>query len=52
MCTIESSISSKQDNDVLHINAGYDNRITGEHVEFHIDKADGSFIDLNSLALD
>lgn len=49
---IESSISSKQDIDVLPINAGYDNRITDKYVEFHIPKAEGSFIDLSSLALE
>ena len=52
MRMIESSISSKQDIDVLPINAGYDNRITDKYVEFHIPKADGSFIDLSSLALE
>lgn len=49
---IESSISSKQDIDVLPINAGYDNRITDKYVEFLIPKAEGSFVDLSSLALE
>ena len=49
---IESSISSKQDIDMLPINAGYDNRITDKYVEFHVPKAEGSLIDLSSLALE
>ena len=49
---IESSIASKQDLDILPINAGFDNKITDKYVEFRIPKAAGSFIDMSSLALE
>ena len=49
---IESSIASKQDVDILPINAGFDNKITDKYVEFRVPKAHGSFIDLSSLSLE
>lgn len=49
---IETAIASKQDVDILPINAGFDNKITDKYVEFNIPKAHGSFIDMSSLALE
>ena len=49
---IESSIASKQDVDILPINAGFDNKITDKYVEFRVPKAHNSFIDLSSLSLE
>ena len=49
---LETSIASKQDLDILPINATFDNKITDKYVEFRIPKASGSFIDMSSLALE
>ena len=49
---IESSIASKQNVDILPINAGFDNKITDKYVEFRVPKAVGSFIDMSSLAVE